>query len=201
MHSTNRPQTRLPLTALAVLSFTTVASAHPGHGAHGFASGLAHPVTGLDHLLAMIAVGVLAVALKRAWVWALPLTFVGMMVLGAAAGVGGLFVPSWLAETMIALSVVVFGMLVAIGTRVPAFVVAPLVALFAVCHGSAHAAEMPEGGSIAAYFGGFVLGTIALHAVGIGVGLAIGRSSQTLLVRGAGVAMSLCGALMLVGIL
>lgn len=184
-----------------LLAMASVASAHPGHGAQGFASGISHPITGLDHILAMVGVGLLAVGIRRAWVWAMPLTFVGFMVFGAAAGASGWFVPSWLAETGIAASVVVFGLLVTLGAKVPAFVVAPLVALFAICHGSAHAAEMPEGSSVAAFFVGFVISTAFLHAIGLAAGLTLGRRSTTGIVRGCGAAMSVCGMLMLVGVL
>ncbi|MDB5326188.1 MAG: HupE / UreJ protein [Phycisphaerales bacterium] len=201
MITKRRNRTASLVAVFTLLAMTSVASAHPGHGAQGFASGVSHPVTGLDHIMAMVGVGLLAVGLRRAWVWALPLTFVGFMVIGAAAGTWGWFVPSWLAETGIAVSVVIFGLLVTLGAKVPAFAVAPLVALFAICHGSAHAAEMPEGSSIAAFFVGFVVSTAFLHAIGIAAGLKLGRQGTTAIVRGCGVAMSLCGMSMLAGVL
>lgn len=199
MHLNRRVATCVAV--LTLLALTSVASAHPGHGAQGFARGVSHPLAGLDHILAMVGVGLLAVGLRRAWLWALPLTFVGSMVIGAAAGASGWFVPSWLAETGIAASVLVFGLLVTLGTKVPAFAVTPLVALFAICHGSAHAAEMPQGSSVAAFFVGFVISTALLHGIGIAAGLFFGRQGTATIVRGCGVAMSVCGMLMLVGIL
>ena len=186
---------------VTLLMMANVASAHPCHGVQGFVSGVSHPITGLDHLLAMVGVGLLAVGLRRAWVWVLPLTFVGFMVTGAAAGTSGWFVPSWLAETGIAASVVVFGVLLTLGAKVPAFAVVPLVALFAICHGSAHAAEMPPGSSVGAFFIGFVTTTAFLHSIGIVAGLSLGRLGTVVIVRGCGVAMSLCGMLMLAGVL
>lgn len=185
---------------LAVLGTASIATAHPGHGTTGFSSGVAHPITGLDHLLAMVGVGLLAVGIRRAWVWALPAVFVSMMILGAAFGAGGVFVPSWLAEQGIALSVFAIGLLVAFGTKVPTFAIAPLVGLFAVCHGSAHAAEMPAESSVFTFFGGFILSTVLLHLAGIGLGLAVGRRTPVLAKLG-GVAMSCVGALMLAGAL
>jgi urease accessory protein len=179
---------------------TSIASAHPGHGADGFVSGISHPVCGLDHLLAMVGVGILAVGLRRAWVWVLPTVFVAMMLLGAILGASGLFVPTWLAENGIAASVFAIGLMVALGAKVPAFAVTPMVGLFAVCHGSAHVAEMPAASSMLGYFTGFLLCTVVLHLAGIGLGLAGGRFTPPL-ARTAGVATSVCGAFMMVGVL
>ncbi|MGC4033887.1 MAG: HupE/UreJ family protein [Tepidisphaeraceae bacterium] len=191
----------LGLTALTLLTTASLAHAHPGHDANGLVSGLTHPVTGLDHLLAMVGVGLLAAGLKRGWMIALPATFVVFMIAGAAAGVAGLFVPTWLAETGIALSVFVFGVLMATGVKLPTPAVASLVALFAVCHGSAHAAEVPANGSMVAFFSGFVFTTIILHAVGIALGVMAGRQKQVTWLRVGGGAIGTIGALMLIGLL
>jgi urease accessory protein len=137
-----------------------------GHPAD--AAGFVHPFTGLDHLLAMIAVGLWAAQLGGRWTWAVPLAFVGSMALGGALGFGGVKLP--FAEPMIAASVLVLGLLVALRVqlRVSGLV---LVGVFALFHGIAHAAEMPPEVSRIVYAGGFVLATALLHAAGVGLGL------------------------------
>lgn len=197
-----RQMIRMTPALLMVPMLATLASAHPGHGGSSFTSGLAHPTAGLDHVLAMMGVGLLAAGLKRRWLWALPLTFVLSMIVGAALGVGGWFAPSWVAEAGIAASVFAFGLLITLGAPLPPLIIAALTAAFALCHGSAHAAEMAPDASVAAYFGGFAVGTVCLHAVGVGLGLLMGRAAVPInAVRTCGVAIIACGTLMLVGVL
>lgn len=184
-----------------VLAMTSLASAHPGHGVQGLASGMEHPVTGLDHMLAMVGVGLLAAGIGRRALWTLPATFVPSMLFGAALGAAGLFVPSWLAEYGISGSVVVFGLLITLGAKFPVPLIAALTGLFAICHGSAHAAEMPAGSSMALFFIGFTISTAVLHAVGIGMGLAARQKGPSMIVRAAGAVISAFGLSMLVGIL
>jgi urease accessory protein len=173
-----------------VTSFSSAASAHPGHGG-GFSDGIAHPFTGLDHMLAMVAVGLWATQLDRPAMWTLPVVFPVMMALGAALGTGGLAMP-WV-EMGILLSVVVLGAAVALQVQAPLALGAVLVAAFAVLHGYAHGTELPSGGSAWLYGIGFVLATLALHAVGIAIGLA-GR--RPLLMRSAGGAIAAAGLLL-----
>jgi urease accessory protein len=149
----------------AALAFTLVAGsamAHTGHGG-SFPSGLAHPFSGLDHLLAMFAVGLYAARQAGAARWLLPAGFVAAMLGGAALGAAGLALP--LVEAGIAASVLVFGLLIAFIVRLPIAAALPLVTAFALIHGHAHHAEM-GGGSPMTYAAGFAIATGVLHAAG-----------------------------------
>lgn len=170
---------RITLAALAALAAGAApALAHtglPGHEHGGLLAGLAHPVGGLDHLLAMVAVGIwsaLASKGETAKLWIAPAAFVSAMLLGALAGYGGAPLP--LVETGIALSVLVLGLMIAARVELPSLIGAALVALFALYHGHAHGAEAV--GAIAAYMTGFALVTAALHAGGIVLGTALLRA-------------------------
>ena len=154
------------------------ALAHPGHshaggGDHGFMSGLLHPLLGLDHLLAMVAVGLLAARVGGKAMWRLPATFLGAMCCGGVAARLGLELP--MVEYGIGASVLVLGVLVAIGSPMPLRIGVPMIALFAWLHGAAHAGEMAASASTVVYFAGFLLATLALHLGGAGGGLALAR--------------------------
>ena len=183
----NMKLSRLALTALA-LAVPSLAQAHPGLHMHGFAAGVAHPLTGLDHLLAMVAVGFWAASLGGAARFVVPGAFVSFMTLGAAAG-ANLGVDFPLVEYAIAASVIALGLLVAFDARVPTAAAAALVGVFAVFHGYAHGAEAPAGQSLAMFGAGFVLATIALH----GAGLALGSVRFGRMARFAGVALATTG--------
>jgi urease accessory protein len=156
---------------VGLLLCTSVASAHTGHGTSGIAQGLAHPF-GLDHLLAMLAVGVWSVsALPASKSWWGPVTFMTALIVSAVAGASGLTLPYL--EHMVALSVVLFGfMLTAARFRVPASIGLALTALAGCLHGLAHGSETPASG-FAAYAAGFLLATAALHAGGMLAGMGI----------------------------
>lgn len=142
------------------------ALAHPGHDVSGFA----HPFTGLDHLLAMVGVGLWAsfLAVRRpAALWLVPGAFVVMMVMGAVAGFAGIKLP--VVEAAILASVLVVGALIAGAVRLPAAAAMAIVGLFAVFHGYAHALEAPAGPT-GGYIAGFVAATVVLQAVGLGLG-------------------------------
>ncbi|MEH3148004.1 MAG: HupE/UreJ family protein [Methylobacterium frigidaeris] len=174
------------------------ALAHAGHGdPSGFAQGFAHPLGGPDHLLAMVAVGLLASLRGGRAVWAVPLAFLGMMALGGAAGAGG--VPLPFVEAGIALSVVAFGLAVGFGAGLPVAALAVLVGAFAVFHGHAHGAEMPPGASGVTYGFGFLAATALLHAAGLGLGWVAGRSLSARTAPLAGAAVALAGVAILVG--
>ena len=157
----------VPLAALMIAGFSTAALAHPGHGG-GLMAGLAHPFTGLDHMLAMVAVGLWASQLGRPAMWTLPVVFPAMMALGAALGTSGVVAP-WI-EIGILVSVVVLGAAVALGITAPLAIGAVLVGAFAVLHGYVHGAELPAESSAWLYGIGFVAATLVLHGIGIGVG-------------------------------
>ena len=174
-----------------------LAQAHPGaHHVTGFSSGLAHPLTGLDHLLAMIAVGLWAVQLGGRATWLVPSAFAGMMTLGAFAGMSGLVLPG--VEQGIMLSVLVLGVLVAAAVRLPAAIGASIVAVFALLHGVAHGMEMPENAGGFTYAAGFLAATIALHLVGMALGW---TARQTVALRVSGAAIAFSAILLALGIL
>ncbi|AMS44512.1 MULTISPECIES: HupE/UreJ family protein [Aminobacter] len=167
-----------------------LASAHTGIGhVEGFAHGFAHPLGGLDHVLAMVMVGLFAAQLGGRARWLVPASFVSVMILGGALGLAGIAVP--FVELGIGLSIVVLGGVVAFNLRAGVAAAMALVGFFAVFHGYAHGAEMPESASGLAYGAGFVLATAMLHAAGLGFGLALDGKAG---VRGAVVVRSL-GAL------
>ena len=180
--------------ATALLLSPALAFAHPGHNHAGLMSGIAHPIFGLDHLLAMVAVGLWAAQQSGKARWALPLTFVATLLMGGLFGFTGLQLP--LMETGIAGSVLALGLLVALAVRPPLAVATGLTALFAACHGVAHGLELPALASPWIYAAGFVVATAALH----GIGYAVARNLPPLampLVRIAGGASALAGAWLL----
>ncbi len=150
----------------AVVPLLLASFAAWGHPAD--AAGFVHPFTGLDHLLAMLAVGLWAAQLGGRWTWAVPLAFVASMALGGALGFAGVNLP--FVEPMIAASVLVLGLLVALQVRLR-YSGLVLVGAFAIFHGIAHAAEMPAETPRLVYAAGFVLATALLHAAGVGLGL------------------------------
>ncbi|MEP9354186.1 HupE/UreJ family protein [Xanthobacter sp. KR7-65] len=188
--------------AAALTLLPQVAFAHTGVGdAHGFSHGFAHPLGGLDHLLAMVTVGVFAGQLGGRATWAVPVTFVALMAAGGALGVAGVALP--FVELGIALSVVVLGLCVASGVKAPLAAAMAVVGFFAVFHGHAHGTEMPADASGLAYGLGFVSATTLLHLAGIGLGLAIARMGAARgerFVRGAGAAVAVAGAGLLAGL-
>lgn len=178
----------------ALLLSPALAFGHPGHDHAGVMSGLAHPIFGLDHMLAMLAVGLWAAQQSGKARWALPLTFVATMLLGGVLGFAGFEMP--LMETGIAGSVLALGLLVALAVRPPITVAAGLTALFAISHGVAHGLELPALSSPWGYAAGFVAATAALH----GLGYAVARNLPQVaapLIRAAGVASALAGAWLL----
>lgn len=162
------------LTSLATL-LPGAAFAHTGAGhTHGFVHGFLHPVGGLDHLLAMIAVGLFAAYLGGRALWLVPATFVAVMALGGLLGVSGVALPY--VEVGIALSVIVLGALVALRLQFPVVLAMTIVGVFAIFHGYAHGAELPEAASGLAYGIGFMIATALLHLAGIAVGLGFAES-------------------------
>ena len=152
---------RLFVTIALVLA-PSVAFAHPGHGGHSLLAGFLHPFSGIDHLLAMTAVGLIAAQLGGRALWAVPTTFVAVMALGGMFGAAGLSLP--FTETAIALSVLVFGLVILSGMTPPALAAMALVGVFAIFHGYAHGVEMPVDSSGMLYGGGFVAAQLRHHA-------------------------------------
>jgi urease accessory protein len=187
--------------SLLVASFLVAAGpalAHTGGELGGLTSGLLHPVTGLDHVVAMVAVGLWGGILGAPAIWLLPIVFPLVMALGGAAGVAGVPLPG--IEAGIALSGVVLGLMVVLAVRPPLWVAVALVGVFAVFHGHAHGAELPQSAIPAIYAVGFVTATGLLHLAGIGFGQVgkwrIGRVA----VRVSGAAIALTGGAFLAGV-
>jgi len=183
-----KPMKYSRMIALAALClFAGTASAHTGNHTTvtGFAGGLAHPLTGLDHLFAMIAIVLWAAQQGGRALWAVPAAFVGAMVVGGMLPWSGIALPH--VETAIALSVLVLGLLIATRRQWAVTAGMALAAGFAVFHGYAHGLEMPLAASPALYGLGFVLATLGLHGLGI-VGSLIGRHAVQ--VTGAGIAVT-----------
>ena len=188
------------LPALALATLATPAAAHLPHGAYGsVAAGLTHPLFGLDHVLAMVAVGLWASVLGGRALWALPAAFVGAMVAGYGLALAGAPLPG--VEPMILASIVVLGLGVAFATRHGVAASALVVAAFALFHGHAHGGEL--GGAGAWRFGlGFVLATAALHGAGVAAGLGLGRlggGRSGAPVRAVGPATALAGVALAIG--
>jgi urease accessory protein len=170
---------------LATFMLPSLAYAHVGLGqTSGFVHGFAHPFTGLDHIAAMVAVGLWAAQRGGRAVWVVPLTFVSVMSVSGLLGTMGVSVP--FVESGIVTSVFVLGVLIAAAVRLPLVVSSLIVGVFAVFHGHAHGAEMPETVSGLAYGVGFVLATGLLHCLGIGLGLLARQLDSPGFVRFAG---------------
>jgi urease accessory protein len=190
-----------PLLLIAALPLA--AAAHTGADAgmhHGFLSGFLHPLTGVDHLAAMVAVGLWsALTARRAWpdlLWA-PLGFALMLLAGALAGLAGVQLPA--VEPMIAASLLVLGLLVVTQRRLPALAAAALVGVFAVFHGVAHGQELAGESGAALTLAGMLAATLLLHAAGIAIGWSL-RDANLWLPRAAGAAVAVFGVALLGGL-
>lgn len=150
--------------------------AHPGHGATSLMHGLGHPFSGVDHLLAMVAVGLWAAQLGGRARWFVPASFVGVMALGGALGVSGVALP--FAESGVAASVLILGVLIAAAVRLPLAASVVLVGAFALCHGFAHGVEMPLAASSPGYGAGFLLASALLHLAGILLALVTAQNTS-----------------------
>lgn len=178
-----------PVSFVAAL-LPSFAYAHTG-GAGDFMHGLTHPFGGLDHICAMLAVGLWAAQMGGRLLWIVPLTFVSMMMLGGTLPMLHVSLP--FVESGIVLSVLLLGVLITAPIRLPLWLSSSMAGLFALWHGYAHGVEMPVAVSGMAYAVGFVLATAALHAIGIASGLAMRRLTRERAVRFAGVCIALCG--------
>ena len=167
--------------------------AHTGHDALGFATGFTHPVFGLDHLLAMLSVGILSAQMGGRAIWTVPLTFVSFMLVGGVFGMLG--IPFFSVEIAIALSVLLLGILIASNKKFPLFITMAGVGFFALFHGHAHGEEMPGSAQPALYALGFVLGTSLIHLLGVFLGwVATRQPRHSLILRISGVAIAVVGA-------
>lgn len=184
----------IPLVAITFAAMAGNAEAHVGQGQHvGFAQGFVHPFGGLDHVLAMFAVGLFASLLAGKARLLVPVSFVTMMMAGGMLGSLGVQLP--FVEIAIALSVVVLGAVVALQWKAPITLALGLVGFFAVFHGFSHAAEMPADTSPVGYGLGFGLATAVLHIAGLAVGLVFTAHRKVLPVGGSVMALAGFGLL------
>lgn len=188
--------TRVSVIAALIILLPSYASAHvEGGQAAGFLAGLQHPWSGLDHVLAMIAVGIWGAQLGNPAMWILPVTFPMVMSLGAMMGLLGIPVPG--VEVGIALSAILLGVMVVGEVRPTMAMAALLVGFFAVFHGHAHGTELPAGQSGLLYSMGFVIATGCLHGIGIALGLFHRWPMGKLVLRGAGAFIAVMGVIFL----
>jgi urease accessory protein len=192
---------RWVLSFAALLVGAAAAYAHTGiDDTQGLAHGFAHPIGGVDHVLVMVAVGLFAAHLGGCARWLVPLSFVAMMAVGGALGAAGVGLP--LVETGIALSVVILGIAVAARLHLPTVAAMGLVGCFALFHGQAHGAALPDAASGLVYGVGFLLASGCLQLVGIGLGMSIGKAGDAFgdrVLRAAGSAMAVVGGVILAG--
>ncbi len=190
---------RTALAALLLLAAAMPAYAHVGAGVtSSFTAGFGHPLSGLDHLTVMIAVGLWAAMKGGRAVWAWPLAFVGVMLAGGALGM--LQVPMPFVEPAILASVVTLGLLVALAIDLPVSAGVAIIGLFALFHGHAHGTEVPENAGGLEYMAGFAAATALLHAVGIAAALGLGLRFRGL-ARAAGAGCAAVGVGLAFGML
>lgn len=180
------------LVALLLLAAAPAWAHQPQGQAAGFLAGLRHPISGWDHVLAMVSVGLWGAQLGPPAIWLLPVTFPLVMAFGGFLGLLGVPLPG--VEVAIALSALLLGVMVARQARPPLWVAAALVGVFAVFHGHAHGRELPAGQSALLYSFGFVMATGCLHAAGIGIGLVHRWGWGRIALRLTGAAVAVAGA-------
>lgn len=177
---------------LALLFSSTNLFAHPLLGTQsGFSNGFFHPLSGLDHILAMLAVGIWAAQMGGKAKWIIPISFVGLMSVGGVLGMNNLNLP--FAEIGILVSVVVLGVLILAGVRLPMLISSILVGVFALCHGHTHGTELPAAASGFTYAIGFALTTIVLHLSGIGFGSSVNKFANEKIVKLSGALIAVAG--------
>lgn len=184
------------LTLMAGLSLSSAALAHPGHETHSLVTGFVHPLGGLDHLLAMLAVGAWACQQQGRLRWQMPLAFVCALFLGGLAGMAGLSVPG--IEGGIALTVLLLGLALSLALRLPNGIGLASVTGFGLLHGLAHGLELPADAQSLPYAAGFVVASVLLHWLGFHAA----RVLPAPLARGmkwAGMAVALAGGVLLIG--
>ncbi|MEJ2610307.1 MAG: HupE/UreJ family protein [Candidatus Thiodiazotropha sp.] len=185
--------------SMVLLLYVSVADAHQGVGLMGgFISGFLHPTLGLDHVVAMLAVGLWGAFLGSPSIWMLPIVFPLVMAFGGALGVIGVPLPA--IETGIGVSAVVLGAMVAFAIRPPIWVAAVIVGIFAIFHGHAHGTELPNAANPLTYSAGFIIATGLIHLSGIALGLMVRWPAGKVTVQVGGSAIALAGVGFLTGV-
>ncbi len=189
----------LSMTAIAMMFLAQTAQAHISamHDA-SWGTGLAHPFTGLDHMLAMLAIGLWAAQGHGARRWIIPLTFMAAMIVGASLSWAGIGFP--LVEAGIASSVLVLGLLIASAARLSLMLSLMLVAVFAAFHGHAHASELPQAALALSYGAGFLCATALLHGLGFAIGALMQRTVNPFWFRTLGGGIAVAGLVLWVAV-
>ena len=191
-----KPKIILLAAVFALMPMLAQAHILPGEP-NGFASGFNHPLHGLDHILAMVAVGLWAAQLGGRARWLVPASFVSLMIVGGALGMAGIHLP--MVEAGIVVSVLVLGIFIATAARLPMAASMVVVGLFALFHGHSHGTEIPAAASGLSYALGFVLATAALHGCGVGLGMLAQKQAAAPAIRFAGAAIALTGICLWLG--
>ena len=183
------------------LLFPTYAFAHMIMGREGFFDGLTHPVLGLDHLLAMVSVGIISAQIGGRAIWTVPSTFVGLMIAGGIFGFSLIVKNFYFVEIGIVLSVILLGLAISVEKKIPTNLIMAFVGLFGVFHGIAHGLEIPAAASPILFILGFIVGTATLHIFGVAIGYyAIKTSLSLKMLRLTGVAFAIYGIYLMIGI-
>lgn len=183
---------KIAFPSLLLLALPTLAHAHTGHAdPGGLSHGLLHPVGGLDHILAMVAIGLWAVQLGGRALWLVPAAFLATLLVGGALGIENFALP--LVEPGILASVLILGLLITFAARVPLLATVPLVGAFGVFHGFAHGAEMPMAISSLAYSVGFLIASAGLIVTGMGVAIGLQSAARASLIRPIGATIAAIG--------
>jgi len=191
-HGFSRAGRAAAIVAGMIVAASTPLLAHDQGGqARGFVTGLLHPVSGLDHVLAMVSVGLWGAQLGAPAVWMLPVAFPMVMAMGGLLGLLGVPLPG--VEIGIALSAILLGFVVMLEARPPLMVAAALVSVFAVFHGHAHGIELPPGENGLTYSMGFVVATGCLHGAGVVMGLTHGWRAGRIALRLSGAVVTVAG--------
>lgn len=198
------PQTKFQFVSAAtivtvLLLCTSIAHAHAEGAINdgGLFLGFLHPIKGIDHILAMLAVGMWGAQLGKPALWALPVAFPLVMAMGGVLGIVGVPLPG--IEIGIALSVVGLGTLIALRVKTPLWVAGIIVGFFAIFHGHAHGAELPDAAGALPYSLGFVVATGLIHLTGIGFGMVKEVPRGETVLRGLGAAFAVAGVYLLIG--
>jgi len=176
---------------LAMLPAVPALAHTAGVSPAGFAAGFFHPLSGFDHLLAMVSIGIWGAELGAPAIWLLPIAFPLIMAVGGALGIVGIPLPG--GELLIALSVVVLGVAVASAVRVPVWTALSIAGVFAIAHGHAHGVELPYSADALAFTIGFVIATGLLHLAGIAIGLSVRWPQGVVAIRTGGAAIAAAG--------
>lgn len=193
MSTTARQASQGPAVFLTLLLVPALAFGHTANEAlgSGFLAGFTHPLRGLDHVLAMVSIGLWGSQLGMPGIWVLPVAFPLMMAVGGVLGIAGVPLPG--TEVGIVLSVILLGGVIALDFRPPLPIAILVVSVFAIFHGHAHGTELPGHANAIAYSAGFVLATGLLHLTGIALGLVIHLQRGLQMVRAGGAGISLVG--------